>query len=165
MNITTILETFFDSGKRILKVLRLGKNDVQTSFESSPFGFDSNPVKEMKAIYSKTESSGQSVIIGYINKSQIAEVGESRIFSTDTDGNLVFSLHLKNDGTAEFGGNSDNLIRYLQLNNALSLEVQKINVELVKIATGLNAIVPGSYVHTPVTVDISAAKIDEIKTS
>lgn len=164
MNLTKVLSTDFNGLKqRIIKILRLGNTDVQTAKEASSYGVDSNPIAEMRAIYARTSDNSETFIIGYINKNQLAAVGEMRLYSTDANGALKFYTWLKNDGTYEMGGNADNAVRYAKLNTALEEEVNKINTELGKIATAIAA-VGGTYTVAPVSVDISAAKIDEIKT-
>ena len=89
--------------------------------------------------------------------------GEKRIFSLKEDGSLSFSVHLKNNGTLEVGGNTDNMVRYQKLDDALQAEKNLINAELSKIAAAINAIVPGSYTPAPITLNLIQAKIDEIK--
>ena len=155
LNAVKIISSEIDSKvRRVIKFLRLGKYDVQTSFQVAPYGVDSNPIKDMVAIYGPTGEKGKTVIIGYINKNQVAAPGEYRTFSTDADGELKFYIHQKANGTCEIGGSSHNLVRYTPLNSALQ-------TELGIIAAAINAIVPGSY--SP-TLDITASKINEIKT-
>lgn len=150
--------------RRVIKFLRYGKSDVQTSLQVAPAGIDSSPVKDMFALYGETDEKGKTAVMGYINKQQLAEDGEVRIYSQNSSGDLQTYLWVKKNGTMEFGGAVHNLVRYTPLNAGLQSEVNKINVELGKIAVALNAIVPGSYTVVPVSVDISASKIDELKT-
>lgn len=154
-----VKEVIIEKLKKTLKVEQFG---VKTADVISDFGDDSSPLKDMVAVYANTSEVGDSVIIGYINGNQIAQAGEKRIFSLKEDGSLSFAIHLKNDGTSEIGGNTDNAVRYSKLNLALQSEVNKINAELAKIAISIGA-VGGSYVPTAITVDVSAAKIEEIK--
>jgi hypothetical protein len=164
MNFVKVISTQFDKfKKRLIKVRNLGLDDVQTPFESSPFGLDSNPIEGMVAVYSRTEHESDQVIVGYLNKNQIAEPGESRLFSTDSDGNIVFDIILKNDGTAEIGGNGDNLIRFSPLNSEMESLQTFINTELTKIQTGIVG-AGGSYTPGSLDIDISGARIDEVKT-
>jgi hypothetical protein len=148
----------------LIKILRYGKSDVQEVNESMPYGLDSNPIADMIAVYSETSELGEKVIVGYLNKKQLAQPGEMRIYSTSTSGALKTFIWLKADGTMQLGGIVDNSVRYRPLNAGLQAEATAINAELTKIAAALNAIIPGIYVVAPVTVDISASKIDEIKT-
>lgn len=164
LNITKILSTELDDVKRrLIKVLRKGKSDVQTPFEASPFGIDSNPLKDMIAVYGATEEKGKSVIIGYIDKKKVAATGETRLFSTDDEGNLKFYLWLKNDGTMQIGGTSDNAVRYQKLDDGLQQFKDDIQAQLALIATGIAA-AGGSYSPGVLNVDISQSKIEEVKT-
>jgi hypothetical protein len=149
-----------EAGKRILKVQQYG---VKTALEISPFGDDSNPIKGMAAVYAETAESGESIIIGYINENQIAAAGEKRLYSLDATGAVSFYMHFKNNGTAEIGGTANNLVRYTPLNAALQQQVIDINAQLAAIAAGI-ASAGGTYTPTPLTLDVSGAKIEEIKT-
>lgn len=142
-----------------VKILRYGKNDVQTSDQYLPFGVDSKPVNEQMAAQAKTSDKGETIILGYRIESDKTSPGEMRIFATDSDGNEVFDLLLKNDGTAEFGGNADNLIRFLELDNALQTFITDLNTKLVAAFTAVGGSWPGT------SLNISGAKIDEIKSS
>lgn len=163
VQLVKILATAANSlGQLIPKFLRYGKDDVQTALQSAPYGVDSNPVKGMVAVYAPTTNNGRKVIIGYINQS-LAAVGETRLFSTDADGALKFYTWLKNDGTLELGGATNNLVKFTALSTALNNQDTLINAELAKIASAL-ALVGGSYLPGTVTTDISNSKINEIKT-
>jgi hypothetical protein len=148
---------------RWIKVLRMGKNDIQECKQAVPFGVDSNPLKGMVAIYSRASCDGEAAIIGYIHKHNIADIGEIRLFATDDDDNEKFYVWLKKNGTLELGGDSENLTRFSPLNQALTQVTTDINAEFTVIA-GLFAGLGVTYVPTPITVDILAAKINEIKT-
>jgi hypothetical protein len=176
MNLVNVISTKIGNGGRMLiKVLRMGKTDVQEKYQVYPFGFDSNPLKDLVALYAPTGEKGKEVIIGYVNKDLITDVGESRIFSTDESGELKMFLHLKNDGTAEFGGNIDNMVRFSQLEAAFDTLKYDHNALVNAFNTHTHATAaPGPPVPpTPIpsvvpavisTADISGAKIDEIKT-
>lgn len=151
---------FIEKGLRIQKVTQYG---AKTAKNASDFGDDSQALKDTIAIYADTAESGESIIIGYLNKNQIAQLGEKRIFSLKEDGTLATSIHLKNDGVIEIGGNSDNVVRFIPLDTALQAQTNKINAEFTKIASALNAIVPASYIVAPVTINITGAKSDKIK--
>ena len=140
-----------------VKILRYGKDDVQTSDQYLPAGIDSKPVKEQVAAQSTTDDKGETAILGYRIESDKTNEGEIRIFATDSDGNDVLDLLLKNDGTAEFGGNADNLIRFLALDNGLQSFITDLNAKLVTALTAVGGSWPGT------SLDISGAKIDEIK--
>jgi len=175
MNLTKVISTRIQSARRLVKFLRYGRSDVQECAESMPFGIDSNPVKDMIAVYAPTGEDGKNVIIGYINKQQLADVGETRLFSTDTNGELKFFVHLKNDGTLEVGGDIDNMVRYSELESAFNelkadfnALVQDYNAHTHPF-TGVGPGNPGTTLvttatGTPSSADITGAKIDEIKT-
>jgi hypothetical protein len=177
VNIVTLISSSIEEGKRILKFLRYGKEDIQTSFESSPYGVDSVPIEKLKGVYSISES-GKKVLLGYINTNQIAEIGETRLFSTDENGALQMWLHLKNDGTAEFFGSDDNFVRYSKLEEAFNelksdfnSLVQSYNSHIHTTTATISATaVPGVIAPTTATgsssgADISPAKIEELKTA
>lgn len=174
LNITKVISTSFDDlQRRIIKVLRKGKSDVQTPMEAAPFGIDSNPIKDMIAVYGQTEEKGKTVIIGYIDKNKLAASGETRLYSTDNNGGLKTYVWLKNDGTMEIGGNTKHMVRYEELQTAFNQLKQDLNTFIT---------IFNSHTHTGVTIgvgststtttpgttssaDISPAKIDNIKTS
>jgi len=149
-----------ENGKRILKVQEYG---VKTAKVTANYGDDSQPLKNMTAIYSPTAVNSEPVIIGYINTNQVAQEGEKRIFSQSLDGSLSFAIHLKTNGTCEIGGSVDNAVRFSALEGSLTSSNIELNVELVKIQASILAL-GGSYAHEPVTINISSSKIDQIKT-
>ena len=175
MNLVKVISSRIIENKRLVKFLRMGASDVREKQEISPFGFDSNPIKDMIAVYSETGEVGKSVIIGYINKNQIAESGESRMYSTDDNGVLKMFLHLKKDGTAEFGGNTKNLTRFQELEsgfNQLRTDLNNLVIAFnqhthptaptgpISIPTPIPTVIPASNS----TASISGAKIVEIYT-
>jgi len=164
MNFTKVISTSIDKVKRrIVKILVNGLQDVQTSKVIAPYGIDSHPVKNLIAVYAPTSVKGKTIILGYINKNDLAAVGELRLYSTDSDGVEKISHHLKNDGTMEIGGNGDNMVRFIGLDNGLQNQDAQIQAELVKIQTAIAGL-GGAYVPGNITTDISASKIDRIKT-
>lgn len=169
MNYSKVISTELDSlKKRIVKLVRYGRSDVQTSNEIGPFGIDSNPLKDMVALYAPTGEDGKTVIIGYINKNQKAAVGEVRLYSLDSGGGEKMYAWLKADGTMELGGDSDNMVRYSKTAEAFNQLKTDHNTAVasynafcasVSLLTGI----PFSPV-APSTADITPAKINEIKT-
>jgi len=160
MNVTKTISTSIKNAVRFVKFLRMGKSDVQECRQIAPYGVDSAPIEGMAAIYAKTSEVGKPVIIGYVNKNQIAEAGEYRTFSTDSDGGVQFYIHLKNDGTAEIGGDTDNMVRYSEL----KIGFDKLKADFnAHIHTG-NMGAPTTPPTLPSTADISNSKINEIKT-
>lgn len=160
--LTKVISTAFDSIRRLVtKVRIMGNDDTRTAFSLAPYGVDSNPIAGMRAIYADTTNKKDSVIIGYINKDLLAEVGETRLFSTDENGELKTFIWLKNDGKIQLGGDAKHAVRYEDLNSALQNFQTFLQAELGKIATG---IVAGGGAYTPgtVNIDISSSKNDNI---
>lgn len=174
MNLVKVISTELDDiSRRIVKFLRKGKGDVQTAPECAPYGIDSNPVKDMIAVYGQTGVKGKQVVLGYINKNQLAAVGENRIYSTDSEGTLSFAIHLKADGTCEIGGTADNLVRFANTKAV----IDEIQSDIASIKQVFSTWVPvpmdggaalktaaTTWAATPLTEDIDSSKIDEIKT-
>lgn len=165
MHLAKVISTeIVEAGRRIIKVLRLGKQDVQTPLQAGPFGSDVNPPANIRALYMRTGTKGDTFIVGFVNIDQVAEVGENRMFSTNENGDLIFEARMRNDGTFEIGGSVDNLIRFAKLDVQMQKLSTDINTELTKIASGI-ATGGGAYTPAPISIDISTAKIDELKTS
>jgi len=159
-----------DAGRRIVKFLRLGKDDVQTADEASNFGIDSNPVEKLVAVYAKTGLKGDTVIIGYLNKNKISDIGETRIYSTDKEdeSDIKMYIHLKNDGTAEFGGADDFLVRFNKLKEGFDQLKSDFNSHITTFNTHQHP-ETGATTATPTSpgqsssASIDDAKIEEFK--
>lgn len=174
MNIVKVLSTRVVDGFRNVKFLRMGKDDVQETEQIAPHGIDSNPVKDMVAIYAPTLQQGEPVIIGFINKKLIdLEPGETSVFSTDENGALSTFIHMLADGTMKIGGDADNAVRYGQ--TAASINELKDDVNQLKNLIASWTPVPNdggaalkavlaTWSGSALVEDISGAKIDEIKT-
>jgi len=176
MRITKIISTTRDAtGRLIAKFLRNGKNDVQEVVMSMPPGIDSNPIKDQIAFHEETGVSGESVLIGVLNKDGEALPGEIRIYSTDDSGELQIYLWVKKNGTIEFGGSAGNLVRFQELETGYNQLKSDFNSLVTAFNSHMHATaatgppvpptpIPGSIPTTPSTADISGAKIDELKT-
>jgi hypothetical protein len=160
--------------ERIVKALRFGSKDTQTMDQVAPFGVDANPIKDMVAVYAPTSEKGETVVIGYINKNQVAGPGEHRLFSVDANGEVKFFIWLKSDGTLQIGGDTKNLVRYQELESAFNSLKQSHNELVNAFNTHMHATAgtgppsiptPGSGIPAqPADADITPAKIEEIKT-
>lgn len=170
MNAVKVISSLIESGIRKIKYLRFGKYDVQESREAMPWGVDSCPIQDAIAIYAPTGDKGKAVIIGYINRQQLADVGETRIYSTDTSGEVAMYIHMKNDGTSEFGGTGDFLARFNELKSGFdelksdfnSFVTTKFNTHTHG-ETGGTTTTPAPT-GTPSTASIDNAKIEEFET-
>lgn len=149
-----------EQGKRILKVTQFG---TKTAKEAYPFGFDSQPPEGMTAIYSETSNADEAVIVGYINKHQLVGVGESRMYSLGSDGEVKAYVVCTSLGSIELNGNEFSAVRYENLVTGLNAQNTLINAELAKIATAINALAPGAYIVAPVSTNITTAKSETVK--
>ena len=178
MNLVTVISTRISEAKRLIKFLRYGKDDVQECNNAAPFGDDSNAPKDIVAVYSPTAENGVPVILGYLNTDHLkAGPGEKRFYSVDSDGNESQYIWLKNNGNIEIGGDSDNMVRYSELETAFNQLKSDHDALAAKWSAFTAAYVPGSpsTIGLPPTLagqsvpastaNISPAKIDEIKTS
>ena len=161
ITISIIKDFIIQEGYRIFKVMQYGPKTVD---ECSPFGDDSNPLKDMDAVFCETEVGGEPIIIGYIQKQRLAEPGEKRIYSLDEDGELSNYIWLKKDKIIEIGGSDDNLVAYKNLNQGLQDYNQKVLAELGKVSAAISAL-GGSYAVGQLEIDIEKSKTDELKCS
>lgn len=146
-----------DAKNMVIKVLRLGTKDVQTSKQIAPFGIDSNPIKDMVAVHTETGIKGETIIVGYVNKEHIADIGELRLFSTDSDGEIKATVFLRNNETLELMGDSNFLVKFNEL-----------QTEFNKLQSAYNSHVhasSGAPVSIISTANISLAKNDKIKSN
>lgn len=158
--LTTTLSTAVDSMNRLIqKVRRLGKYDIQTAPIAAPYGVDSNPIEGMVAIFAETSMKGDQVIIGYVNKNAIAEVGGLRLFSTNSAGAEQFYVYLRASNNLELGGDARHLARFEELETAFNeLKAAYNGHTHLSTATGT----PTSTTSAASSADISACKIDNI---
>ena len=146
--------TTTEDGMRMIKVDQFGAKEP---YECSPYGFDSNPVKDMTAIYADTSENGEPIIIGYVNENQLADVGELRLYNSNKG-----YIWLKNDDTIELNGNSRTIVAFIDLKTELENTINKLNVELTKIQTAITAL-GGSYVQVNVEVNIDSSEVKDVK--
>ena len=149
------------NAKLSVKFYRKGKSDIQNTQQIAPFGLDSNPIADLVGLYMATENNGEPVLVGFIQPEAVAEPGESRLFSSDKNGNTKYYLHMKADGTAEFGGTGNFLVKFNELKTAFDAHITEYNAHL---HTG-NIGAPTSPPVVPSTASIDAAKHSKIKTA
>ena len=176
MFLTKTISALIEDGYRTIKVFVFGEEDVQTPNEVMPFGLDSCPTKDVLAAYSSTSATSDNIIIGYYNKNQKAAAGEYRTYATDSEGVEAFYTWMKADGTMEIGGDTDNMVRYSELetafnelksdfNDLVSKYNSHIHTTTATIGTGpVGVISPTATTGTPTAADITPSKIEEIKT-
>lgn len=174
MNLVKTISAELVKKTRILKFLGFGKSDIQTAPEASAYGLDSNPIKDMVAVYSPTATKGSAVIIGYINKNQKALPGEFRIFSTDAQGAEKFYVWLRDSGKIEIGGTTNYAVKYKELKEELDKLQENFNKHLIEFNTHTQVVTvtPSGLIAGPPSVpsqetntsDFSKAKNDKIET-
>lgn len=176
MTLSKIISTTIEKGRLIVKILGLGNDDIKTVFNVTPFGIDSRVFKNYRGIYSDTGVKGEKVLLGIIYDNTLTEDGEMRLYSVNAAGDEVFSLHLKNTGNLELGGDADNLVRYSvlkaqfdELNNKFNDLVTAFNQHMHATAgTGAPSIptpIPDIIPALESTADITNSKINNLLTT
>lgn len=168
MNLVKVISTEInDLKQRLVKILRYGNSDVQTPIQATAYGLDSNPIKDMIAVYSGTNSDETKVIIGYLNKNSLADVGEYRTFATDKNGVLKFYTWMKADGTYEIGGNTNYAVKFNELKTEFNLLKNNFNSHLTEYATHIHAggTISGSTGITTPSAQTNISNIDNAKNS
>lgn len=150
-----IKSSSIEVGKRILKSVTM--SGAATSKESYPFGFDSSPHPDLTAIYAETSNMQEAVIIGYINKNQIAEPGESRMYALSAHGEFLGFVYCRKDGTTSINGDAFSAVRFQELKTQIDLLQSQINSQLPLIASG---IATGGGVYTPTNVSIDLTNVE-----
>ncbi len=155
---------------RAMTMLCFGKNGLRIPNQVTPAGIDSVPVPNTIGVYEKTSNSDSpGVIIGYILQKPKANEGETRIFATDLNGNEMCRIWAHSDGTIELGGtgaagsNINHAMQWEAANTALQIQVTHLNIQLGLISTNLLAL-GGDYAPPALTLDLTAAKLTNIKT-
>lgn len=151
--------TLTEVGKRVIKIFGFG---AKTASDCSPFGVDSNPIKGMTAIHATTSNDAESVVIGYVDSAKLAQSGEIRIFSKDSNGEIKAYVWAKNDGNLLLNGDQYSSVRFEPLKNSLDNTVNLLNIELTKVQTALQS-VGGTYNRSDVTTDITNSKSETVK--
>ena len=107
--IARIIDSYFDLGALVCKIQSYA-NDNSNARVFSPSGVDSRPLDD-DVCYTEDSRDiiGGKDILGYADPSNepVSEKGECRIYARDTEGLIVGSLHLKNDGKLEININAD----------------------------------------------------------
>lgn len=163
MRIGKLNLNIIEQGRRIIKGWTLTKRDVKTFYQVSPWGDDSAPVLDSDIVVSDTKVGDTRIVLGVISTDKKANAGEKRIFATDQDGNTVVDIYLRNDGTVEIVGNTDNAVRYSALETAFNDLQDQWNAFANAYTPGSPTVLGTPPTATPSTGDIAASKIEEIK--
>lgn len=100
ISISKVVSSEIQDGERIVK----NENYTNYSREArtfSPAGMDVAPLDGDQVLILEAGPSSQTAQIGIVNKDVIAEKGEMRIYSRDSDGNVKASVHCKANGDIE----------------------------------------------------------------
>ena len=165
MILSKIISTAIVKGLLKVKVLGLGSSDVKTVFNLLPFGIDSNPSKDYRAIYADTGINGEKVLLGVLNKQILAEAGEIRIFS-EIEGEIATFIHLKKNGKIELGGDSNFIAKFNELKTGFDQLKGDLNSHIQNYNSHVHPGVTAGGASTAVTVSTSTeseADIDEAK--
>ena len=159
---------------RKIKAIVFGKDDVREPNEVAPYGYDASPVNDIYAVYSNTNTIGVPIIIGYFNKQQKAQTGESRIFATDSTGVFKYNVWLRADGTVLIGDSDEpsDYTNFLVKFNELKTGFDTLRTEVNSMVTVFNAHVHPASVpvlitatpQTSATATIDSSKATKIKT-
>lgn len=166
MILSKVISTALAEGLRRVKVACFGLKDARTATQLAPFGVDSNPLPNIRVVYANTAKAGNSYIIGCVNINNQADPGEFRAYSLKEDGDLSTYIWLHKTpgpGQIELGGTDYSAVRYQPLNTGMQNFKSQINTQLTLIQSAISTL-GGTYARTDVSVDISAAENDKIKT-
>jgi hypothetical protein len=151
IGVAKIISTSLVAGRRLVKILFRGKlingrGDIRTPVQAAPFGFDSNPTEGKRVLYAKSGRDGKYYVIGVLNTELLAEIGETRLFSTDSEGANKFNLWLRASGEALIGTSNapDDYTNFMVKYNELATEFNKLKTDFNDLVTKYNA-------HTHVT--------------
>ena len=89
----TVTLSSIRNGIREIQAVVFGGDSV-TLNDVSPWGIDSQPVKDAKGICSREDR----FVLGYQGLAKKAKNGETILYSTDEEGNQVTAIHLTNKG-------------------------------------------------------------------
>ncbi len=162
--VSKIISTTIKQGRRLVKLLGFGTRDIREVEQVLPFGIDSNPPKGYKCIYADTADKKERVFLGLINEDVIAEIGETRIFSSNQNKEEQGYILLKNNGDFEFNGTGDFLVRYSKLEEAFNDLQSKWNAFATAYTPGSPSTLGTPATASQSTADISESKINNFKT-
>lgn len=173
--VSTIISDFGQSkGVRVIKGIVMGKLDVKELKQTAPFGIDSNPTNDKRGIFVSTTTLGKYYSVGVINTNCKAEVGETRIFSTDINGNFKTEIRVRNTGVIEIGGDQNNAVKYNELKSDLDALKATVNanattfnahVHILTLTAGTGTAAPSVTQSQSNSTDFSNIKNAKIKTN
>lgn len=164
IGIVKVISTSLDKLKRLtVKSLFMGSvegghGDTRDAINAAPYGIDSNPINDTRALYCTTTTKGKYYTFAYINQGSKSLPGETRIFSTDTNGQLQAYMWLKNAGNImELNGNDNWAVKYTETKAELDKLKSTLDTLVTKWNSFCGSYAPGSpsSVGTPPTLSTS----------
>lgn len=150
-----------EQGKRILKSIGIG-GSVMTTKECAPFGIDSQPPEGYTAIYANTTNNSEEVIIGYINRNQISQAGECRLYAVGVGNTVISEIYLKNNGQILMNNGNKSSVRFQDLKTAIDQQNTLINTQF-QIISGLFSGLGLTYVPGTITTNLTNSESPNIK--
>jgi len=146
--------------RRFLQVAIDSPEDVQSIEQFNQSGIDSSPSLGSTVLIddSGTRKVAYAVDDGIV---PVGLPGETHLYSSLL-GARAASIILRTAGILELNGVADFAVRFSALQGGLSGMAAALNVELGKIATEINGL-GGSYTPAPITIDLSTARVDQVK--
>ena len=127
-------------------------NDFSENIVWTLPNFESRPLSENQVLMAKTDKRGENAILLIPLETDINE-GETRIKSTDSNGNEKLNIHLKDNGKLQISNNTNELI------TVLSDLVNELISALVITSIGSQPFVP----DTIAALTLLKSKIDTFK--
>lgn len=139
--------------QRLLLQVQMSNPDDMQTVEYVPLpGQDENPINDSK-VYILEVGPGYKIAIGADDGvTPTAAAGEKYLYSVDSAGAIQAILKLLSSGIIEVNGNADFAVRFDALDTALQNMLTALNADIV-VAGGAGS----------TTLDLSGAKVDEVK--
>ena len=160
MFLTNIEISTIKDGLRFIKAQVVSSYNARNVPQYGPAGLDSAPVAKTLAATTPTATKGADIVIGYQNLNQIAQPGETILYSQDADGVYKATATMRTDGSIELLGTGDFLIRYTAFDTAMQAYLTDLNAAIL---SGVGS-AGGAYTPPPAP-DFSTAKTTNIKTT
>lgn len=140
----------------LLQVRITDKDDIQTAELMNNPGDDSIPAVGSRVMILQAGSSWKIAIAASDDITPGVDAGEKKIYSQENDTIKAFIFLLKS-GIIHINGDNDFAVRFTALDTALQAFLTDLNA---KLTTGFAAV---PYTWPGTSVDISGAKVDEVK--
>lgn len=148
--------------RRLLQVIITDPEDVQTVEWMGQPGRDSGIAKDDAVLIGLVGST--KFAFGIDDQTEPSALDkEERWFSRDPGGSPAAEIILRTNGDIELNGNTDFVISFNQLQIIMTNLAAALNAEFAKIATAINSIVPGSYIPGTIIIDLTPARVLDVK--